>query len=97
MARPTHPHWDAALYVLCYLKGCPSTGLFFPSSGYLALTTYCDADWGTCVDTRRSLIDWCIFFGDCLVSWRCKKQSTVSTSSAEAEYRAISSTVRELV
>lgn len=32
-----------------------------------------------------------------MVSWRCKKQNTVSASSIEAEYRAMGSIVRELL
>lgn len=36
-----------------------------------------------CRDTRRSTISWCIYFGESLVSWKCKKQSIVSKSSTE--------------
>lgn len=90
-------HWDAALHVLKYLKGCPSLGLFYSASSSTCLEAYCDADWGTCPDSRVSLTGYCIIFGDSLISWRCKKQSTISVSSAEAEYRAMSVTTRELL
>lgn len=39
----------------------------------------------------------CISRGDGLLSWKCKKQPTIAASSAEAEYRAMSLTTRELV
>lgn len=85
------------MHVVKYLKGYPSLGLFYASKSSFSLTTYSDADWGSCPDTRKSLTGYCIFLGSSLVSWRCKKQSTVSASSAEAEYQALGSTVRELL
>jgi len=38
-----------------------------------------------------------VMIGPSLVSWKAKKQTTVSRSSAEAEYRSLASTVSELV
>lgn len=97
MATPCTDHWAAAVHVLKYLKGNPSLGLFYPTLASLQIRAYSDADWGTCPDSRQSLTGFCIFIGDALVSWRCKKQSTVSASSTEAEYRAMSATIRELL
>lgn len=96
VSQPAKAHMDATVHVVKYLKGCPSLGIFYSVHGSSHLQTFCDADWGSCPDTRRSLTGYCVFFGDSLISWRCKKQTTIPAPSAEAEYRALGFTVREL-
>jgi hypothetical protein len=96
LSQPTQTHYNAALRVLKYLKTCPGKGLYFPRSSLPYIQGYSDADWAGCRDTRRSISGQCFFLGDSLISWRTKKQLTVSRSSSEAEYRALGAATCEL-
>jgi hypothetical protein len=96
MHAPTVTHYNAACRVIRYLKNNPGQGIFFDRASDLQLLGYSDADWAGCVDTRRSVSGHCFFIGTSLISWRAKKQATISRSSSEAEYRALSSATCEL-
>ncbi|KAL2235799.1 UNVERIFIED_CONTAM: Retrovirus-related Pol polyprotein from transposon RE2 [Sesamum indicum] len=76
--------------------GCPAFGLFLPVANSLDLQAFCDADWASYPDSRRSLTSFCVFLGLAFISWKTKKQSTMSCSTAEAEYRSLAATMCEL-
>lgn len=96
MNVPTIDHQKAASRVLRYLKGSPGQGLFYPASGSIHIQAFSDSDWAGCRDTRRSITGYSIFLGNSLISWKSKKQSTVSRSSSKAEYRALAATTCEI-
>ncbi|XP_049413140.1 uncharacterized mitochondrial protein AtMg00810-like [Solanum stenotomum] len=97
LQQPKKSHMDAALRIVRYLKKQSGPGLLFSRSSDEIVTAFCDANWASCPLTRRSVIGYVVKIGNSLVSWKPKKQTIVSKSSAEAEYRCLASTVSELI
>ena len=95
MHAPRAPHLALIKRVLRYLRGTLQHGLHLRASASTTLTAYSDADWAGCPDSRRSTSGYCVYYGDSLISWSSKRQTTVSRSSAEAEYRAVAHAVAE--
>nr|GEU58903.1 ribonuclease H-like domain-containing protein [Tanacetum cinerariifolium] len=52
---------------------------------------YLDSDYAGASLDKKSTTRGCQFFGCRLISWQCKKQTIVATSSTEAEYVAVAS------
>lgn len=95
MHAPRDAHWNLVKRILWYLRGTITQGLHITKSASLSLVAYSDTDWAGCPDTRRSTSGYCMFLGDSLVSRSSKRQTTVSRSSAEAEYRAVANAAAE--
>lgn len=91
MQHPRQPHLEAAFHVLKYLKGYLylSKGIYFLAQKNFQLTTYCDADWAAYPISKKFITGFCVFLGSTLLSWKAKKQATVSRSLVEAKYRSM--------
>jgi hypothetical protein len=105
-ASPTRTHLSCAKTVLRYLAGTIHLCLQFPSSlpsQTLDLQSLpptrglSDADWASDEKDRKSISGYCFYFFNSLVSWSSRKQRTVSTSSTESEYYALTNTIKEAI
>nr|GEZ90967.1 hypothetical protein [Tanacetum cinerariifolium] len=82
---------DVDVYTYRYLKGKPHLGLWYPKDSPFNLVAYSDSDYARASLDKKSTIGGCQFLGYRLISWQCKKQTVVATSSTEAAYVAAAS------
>jgi len=92
----TEIHWRAAKRVLRYLKGSINLGLKY-SSGLTSLKGFVDSDWGNNEVDRRSQSGFVFLLGGGPITWDSRKQRTVTLSSTEAEYMALTEAVKEAI
>ncbi|GJV82084.1 putative ribonuclease H-like domain-containing protein [Tanacetum coccineum] len=86
--NPKVSHVIAMKRIFKYLKGKPNLGLWYPRESPFALEAFSDNDYAGANLDRKSTTGGCQFLGRRLISWQCKKQTIVATSTTEAEYVA---------
>ncbi|GJU01251.1 putative reverse transcriptase domain-containing protein [Tanacetum coccineum] len=83
---PKVSHLYAVKRIFKYIKGKPKLGLWYPRASPLDLVAYMNSDYAAANLDRKSTSGGCQFLGRRLISWQCKKQTIVATSTTEAEY-----------
>lgn len=91
----TKQHFLDIKRIIRYLKGTLDYGITFRPTP-IELRAYMDSDWAGDPNYRRSTTGFVVFLDNCPISWSSKKQSFVSRSSSEAEYRAMADTAYEV-
>ena len=105
MSRYDKTLYNLAAKVVKYLKGTPAYGLVFNEGPGLtpdydkgvSMQFYVDSDFAGNKQNRISITGFCIFYNNCLVSWKSRGQKSVSLSSTEAEYNAMSEVCMEVI
>ena len=93
-SKPTQDDWNAGKRILRYLKGTADKKLVFkPNASKLEI--FADASHADDTFDRRSTSGIVATFGGIPVMWRSNKQQTVSLSSMESEYKALSQATQE--
>ncbi|KAJ9678523.1 hypothetical protein PVL29_020646 [Vitis rotundifolia] len=96
-SAPTIKHWAALEQILCYMKKAPGLGILYSSQGHTHIECFSYVDWAGSKFDRRSTTGYCVFLGGNLVACKSKKQSVVSRSSVESEYRALAQATCEII
>mgnify|MGYP001810966029 CR=1 FL=1 len=93
--QPRQRHWKAALYALRYLKGTAQLCVHYSAAKGSQLVCYSDSDYAGCHGSRKSTSGVMCMLAGGPISWKSKKQSVVTLSTTEAEFRALTSAVTE--
>jgi Reverse transcriptase (RNA-dependent DNA polymerase) len=102
---PKKTHEDAILRICRYLQGTKDKGLIFNPTEDLTLDCYVDADFvglygveddqdPVCVKSRTG---YCLTLGGCPLIWVSKLQTEIALSTTEAEYIALSQSLRDVI
>uniref|UniRef100_A0AAV1VJG3 Polyprotein n=1 Tax=Peronospora matthiolae TaxID=2874970 RepID=A0AAV1VJG3_9STRA len=95
MEKPQEEHWVAVKRIFRYLQGTKMHGICYKPSAKIDFRGYSDADWAGDLADRKSTSGYVFMLLGAPVSWGSKKQPSVSLSTSEAEYIALSLAIQE--
>ena len=93
MSKPYSNHMAAAKRILRYIKGTSDYGLVYESNEESKLIGFCDSDYVSDQDDRKSTSGYIFLLGSKPIAWNCSKQKVIALSSCEAEYISSTSAV----
>lgn len=88
--NPNQTHWTAVKRIFRYLKGTLTSKIEYSKSASDHIIGFTDADWASNEEDRHSISGYVFQMSGGPISWKCSKQASVSLSSCEAEYIALS-------
>lgn len=94
-------HWLAGKCLLQYLQGTKNHTICYhhladPHQIHLHIpSAWSDSNWGSNLINRHSISAYIFYFTGGPISWSSKSQSIITLSSCEAEYIALSETVKQ--
>jgi len=98
MDQANEGHYKALLRTIKYVSDTRNRELELKPTGKgWELKAFTDSDFAGDADTRRSVSGFIIYLNGCPISWRSKGQKSVTLSSTEAEYVALSEVTGEIL
>jgi hypothetical protein len=95
--KPTNLDWQIMKRCLRYLRGTVNLGITYRRRGSPGLVAYADADFAGDLSKYKSTTGQLIIHSGGPIAWKSKLQKTVVTSTTEAEYLAVSSTIKTVL
>jgi len=95
LSNPGLEHWKALERCVGYITSLYQSELVFRKPRELRSISYCDSDYAKSEDDRKSISGRINTVGGTITNWTSKKQATVSLSSTESEYQALSDCAQE--
>ena len=99
VSNPGQMHWKGVKHIMRYLRGTANYGLRIssqqPETNLPQVYGFVDSTWGDDKDSRKSRSGYVFFLESVPISWKTTLQQIVALSSAEAEYVALASAVKE--
>ncbi len=89
-------YMDGMYRVMQYLVGTKTLGIIYDIKQKMELEAYVNSDYASDKDERKSTTGYMIMLGGGAIQWKSQIQKTVSLSSTEAEYKALSTCVAEV-
>lgn len=96
-AKHCTEHWTAVKRIFRYLKGTIGLKLRFRKDKIGRIYAFCDSDWASDPDKRRSCTGFTVQMASASISWHSHLQEIVALSSTEAEYIALSECVKQVL
>jgi hypothetical protein len=97
LVEPRHVHLVDAKHVMRYLKGTLDYGLSYDGDHDFRLSGYIDSNWAGSVSDMKSTSRCCFSLGSDMISWKSRKQPSISPSTMEVEYIATCSASCEAI
>ena len=89
MQTPHESHWKEAKRILRYIRGTTQFRIHYSIREKPLLVGFTNSDWAGDPNDQKSTAGYVFSMGSGPVTWACKKQKSLSLSSAEVEYQAI--------
>lgn len=94
--KPDETHWTGVKRIFRYLKGSIDRKITYKKDSSI-LEGFCDADWGSDEETRKSTTGYVFTLQSGAITWCTRRQKTVALSTTEAEFQSMVAAIQEAI